>query len=135
MSESIQDFFWDLYWQGRLLTPLKHRGFSAFSITNMDSFSLTPFLAARPVQRILLIFSPVHCSSFRWKGFCWKLLVKLTKLISVVNISQFISWGDRGQMGLLPSCCHFHCARYFLAWTLQKTTCLFFHRSSHPSET
>ena len=30
--ESIQNFIWDLYWQGRLLTPLKHRGFSTLPL-------------------------------------------------------------------------------------------------------
>ena len=56
ISESIKDFFWDLYWQGRLLTPVRHRGFSAFPITNMGSFSPTPFAAARSVKQTLLNF-------------------------------------------------------------------------------
>ena len=41
-------FFWDLQWRGTLLTPLKHKVFSASPFNNMGSFSPTPLPAARP---------------------------------------------------------------------------------------
>ena len=55
-------FFWDLQWRGTLLTPLKHKVFSASPFNNMGSFSPTPLPAARPVKRTLLNFPPAHRS-------------------------------------------------------------------------
>ena len=56
ISLFIQHFFCDLYCQGRCLTFLKQRGFLAFGITNMGSFSPVTIAAAIPVSLTLLVF-------------------------------------------------------------------------------
>ena len=131
ISEYIQVFFWDLYWQGKLLTLLKHRGFSAFPITNMGSFLPIPFPAARPVKRILLYFPPAHCSPFRWKDFleAVRKINQTHQHCKYLSIQRIMGKWVCSQLAVISTV-----QDHSSPETVRKTTCLFFHRSSHPSK-
>jgi len=90
ISLLIQLFFCDVYWIGRCLIFLKHRGLFDFPITNIGNFSPFALAAAIPVNLTLLFFPPGTLFSFEVIGFIWETLVEKTELVSIENIFQLI---------------------------------------------
>ena len=73
--EYIQAFFWDSYWHGKFLTPLKHLQVSDLPIINIGIFLPTKLPAANLVKWTLLCSLPASHPPFKCNacvGSCWK---------------------------------------------------------------